>query len=206
MNPFVGLSKVTKKRIDALENFTKEVEDVKNRLGDLESFAEKAGANFEDLKNLREKDEKREADAKNEELLTAEGETETQEGVEGETTPETETPPEGEEQTPQTDEITPEMPEQTQPITQEPIPEQITPQITSEGQIPQEQPTFQEMDTYTSEPKTTQPQGVIQEGGAVKFSDSDVDKIIEKSLIALNLDSKIDMLIDEFIENLKDEK
>ena len=43
MNPFVGLSKVTKKRIDALENFTKEVETVKTRIGDLESILEKSG-------------------------------------------------------------------------------------------------------------------------------------------------------------------
>jgi predicted RNase H-like nuclease (RuvC/YqgF family) len=45
MNPFVGLSKVTKKRIDALENFTKEVEDVKTRINDLESTFEKGGMN-----------------------------------------------------------------------------------------------------------------------------------------------------------------
>lgn len=50
MNPFVGLSKVTKKRIDALENFTKEIEDLKTRLGDIESFAERAGA---DIKSIR---------------------------------------------------------------------------------------------------------------------------------------------------------
>jgi len=47
MNPFVGLSKVTKKRIDALENFTKEVETVKNRIGDLESLFEKNGFSME---------------------------------------------------------------------------------------------------------------------------------------------------------------
>jgi len=41
MNPFVGLSKVTKKRIDALENFTKEVDNVKIRIGELESVIEK---------------------------------------------------------------------------------------------------------------------------------------------------------------------
>lgn len=46
MNPFVGLSKVTKKRIDALENFTREVETLKTRMGDLESFAERTGANL----------------------------------------------------------------------------------------------------------------------------------------------------------------
>ena len=49
MNPFVGLSKVTKKRIDALENFTKEIDFLKERTSELESFAEKSGAR---LKNL----------------------------------------------------------------------------------------------------------------------------------------------------------
>ena len=44
MNPFVGLSKVTKKRLDALENFTREIDILKERTGDLESFAEKSGA------------------------------------------------------------------------------------------------------------------------------------------------------------------
>jgi hypothetical protein len=43
MNPFVGLSKVTKKRIDALENFTKEVDGVKTRISELESMLEKTG-------------------------------------------------------------------------------------------------------------------------------------------------------------------
>lgn len=49
MNPFVGLSKVTKKRIDALENFTKEIEDLKERTGELESFAERSGAKLKSL-------------------------------------------------------------------------------------------------------------------------------------------------------------
>ena len=51
MNPFVGLSKVTKKRIEALENFTNEVDDLKNRMNFIESFAESAGFNLEDLRN-----------------------------------------------------------------------------------------------------------------------------------------------------------
>lgn len=55
MNPFVGLSKVTKKRIDALENFTKEIDEIKERIGDIESFAEKAGVNFAEFKALKEK-------------------------------------------------------------------------------------------------------------------------------------------------------
>ncbi len=41
MNPFVGLSKVTKKRIDALENFTQEIEAIKTRMEDVESSVEK---------------------------------------------------------------------------------------------------------------------------------------------------------------------
>jgi len=47
MNPFVGLSKVTKKKLDSLENFTKEIDIVKNRVGDLESFAERMGMKIE---------------------------------------------------------------------------------------------------------------------------------------------------------------
>jgi flagellar protein FlaC len=53
MNPFVGLSKVTKKRIEALENFTKEVDDLKNRMNDIEAFAETAGVNLETLKEMK---------------------------------------------------------------------------------------------------------------------------------------------------------
>ncbi len=37
MNPFVGLSKVTKKRIEALEHFTQRFDDMENRLGEMES-------------------------------------------------------------------------------------------------------------------------------------------------------------------------
>jgi len=46
MNPFVGLSKVTKKRLDALENIIKEVDGVKTRIGDLESTLEKNGVDI----------------------------------------------------------------------------------------------------------------------------------------------------------------
>ena len=53
MNPFVGLSKVTKKRIDALENFTQEVDSLKSRIGDIESIIEKNLSNIGDLKELQ---------------------------------------------------------------------------------------------------------------------------------------------------------
>jgi len=69
MNPFVGLSKVTKKRIDALENFTKVIEELKIRMGDLESFAEKAGANLDEIRLKRGDQKQKETsvvDTKNE--------------------------------------------------------------------------------------------------------------------------------------------
>ena len=50
MNPFVGLSKVTKKRLDSLENFTKEIDALKTRMGDLESFPGRPGMKVEDFK------------------------------------------------------------------------------------------------------------------------------------------------------------
>lgn len=50
MNPFVGLSKVTKKRIDALENFTQEVEACKTRISDLETILEENKIDIGSLK------------------------------------------------------------------------------------------------------------------------------------------------------------
>jgi len=58
MNPFVGLSKVTKKRLDSLENFTKEIDTVKNRVGDLESFAERMGMKIENPEIRKEENVK----------------------------------------------------------------------------------------------------------------------------------------------------
>lgn len=49
MNPFVGLSKVTKKRIEALENFTKELENVKNRLENVESEISHAESSYNNM-------------------------------------------------------------------------------------------------------------------------------------------------------------
>jgi len=50
MNPFVGLSKVTKKRLDTLENLNKEIDVLKTRLGDIENLVEKTGLDFESIK------------------------------------------------------------------------------------------------------------------------------------------------------------
>ena len=58
MNPFVGLSKVTKKRIDALENFTQEIEEIKNRMEDVESVVEKSAGGIKILtKKLKTDDQ-----------------------------------------------------------------------------------------------------------------------------------------------------
>jgi flagellar protein FlaC len=51
MNPFVGLSKVTKKRLDSLENFNQEIDNLKSRISDIEIFAEKTGTSFESVKS-----------------------------------------------------------------------------------------------------------------------------------------------------------
>jgi len=117
MNPFVGLSKVTKKRIDALENFMSDIDNLKNRVGDLESFAERTTGNFDELKNLK--------DSQKEFLQKA---------------------------------------------------KKMGP------------------DKFA--------QGNKQSGG---LSDEDIDMIIEKSFKELNLDKKIDEIIDEFVDNIENE-
>jgi len=63
MNPFVGLSKVTKKRLDALENFTIEIDGLKERMGEMESFAERSGAKIQSLGQIRQKVKTIDADA-----------------------------------------------------------------------------------------------------------------------------------------------
>ncbi|MCX6665433.1 MAG: hypothetical protein NT038_05165 [Euryarchaeota archaeon] len=61
MNPFVGLSKVTKKRIEALETFTKDIDELKTRMGDLEGTGEKKGISIKPTgtaENLPDADKK----------------------------------------------------------------------------------------------------------------------------------------------------
>jgi len=116
MNPFVGLSKVTKKRIDALENFMSEIDELKNRVGDLESFAEKTTGNFDELKNI--KDSQKE---------------------------------------------------------------------------------------FLQKAKSMGTDKFGKEKQSKGLSDDDIDMIIEKSFKSLNLDKKIDEIIDEFVDNINDE-
>lgn len=60
MNPFVGLSKVTKKRLDVLENFDKEIVSLRNRLDNLEPLVGKTDLSkdsFEDFSPVEDIDE-----------------------------------------------------------------------------------------------------------------------------------------------------
>jgi len=120
MNPFVGLSKVTKKRIDALENFTNEIDTLKERTAELESFAERSGAKLKTLKGQNKAPVK----------------------------------------TINTDAIL----------------------------------------ARTSKEWAINP---IDNKTLEQLSNSELDKLIEKSLNALSLDDKIDIFVDEFIESLK---
>jgi archaeal flagellar protein FlaC len=69
MNPFVGLSKVTKKRLDALENIIKEVDGVKTRVGDLESNLEKNGVSVKNSLPLDAQQPSKEPQMKQEAVL-----------------------------------------------------------------------------------------------------------------------------------------
>ena len=79
MNPFVGLSKVTKKRLDALESFTREIEVLKERTGELESFAERSGAKIQRLREGAQKVKTIDTDA-----ILAQMDGKAEEGKEGE--------------------------------------------------------------------------------------------------------------------------
>ncbi|MCK5111931.1 MAG: hypothetical protein KAQ84_00165 [Thermoplasmatales archaeon] len=60
MNPFVGLSKVTKKRLDVLENFGKEIVTLRNRLDNLEPLVGKIDLSkdsFEDFSPVEDIDD-----------------------------------------------------------------------------------------------------------------------------------------------------
>lgn len=53
MNPFVGLSRVTKKRIDALENYSKEIENLKTKMMQIESDLEQGKLTKDPKKEMK---------------------------------------------------------------------------------------------------------------------------------------------------------
>ncbi|MEF8848235.1 MAG: flagella accessory protein C [Candidatus Thermoplasmatota archaeon] len=65
MNPFVGLSKVTKKRLDALENFTREIDELKARMDELETKAHRG--HLQKMQNRKSKPEKQNINDNNQE-------------------------------------------------------------------------------------------------------------------------------------------
>ena len=83
MNPFVGLSKVTKKRLDALENFTREIDGLKERMGEMESFAERSGAKIQSLGQIKQKVKTIDTDALIAQMDDVRGEAEEDKKTEG---------------------------------------------------------------------------------------------------------------------------
>lgn len=201
MNPFVGLSKVTKKRIDALENFTKEIDDLKNRMGDIESFAVKAGA---DLNTIRDKRQEPKEETKTiEEKIEEETEKEKLESdheIKEEEIVDTVDKKIQEEQTEpmkvRNEEITPEPNIQENkpetPVDNQSIPVQpITPEYSA--QQPNEN-NYSEVPTEASIPES-----ITYAHDSYDY----LDEVIEKSLKMMSIETKMDRIIDEFIENLK---
>lgn len=191
MNPFVGLSKVTKKRIDALENFTKEIEDLKDRTGELESFAERSGVK---IKNLGEIKRKKAKTIDTDGILGDEGEeTEESENIEGDKETEKleetgEIQQEAKTETVEQESETAQQIETQEEIEQPDMPQELQTQFTDDEYQITEQQTYQSDFEYNS---------------WESLSDDDLDMIIERTLGGSSPERKIDMIIDEFIESLK---
>ena len=174
MNPFVGLSKVTKKRLDALESFTREIDILKERMGEMESFAERSGAKLKSISEGEIHAKTIDTDA----LLGKEGE----ETIDAAVLTEADG---GEVKTP-----TEESNEETSEVATEVVP-------LNESDLPDE--TTEVLDETPASEIT---EDTIEETSE-EFLDVNLDKIIEMSLETLSLDDRLDMFIDEFIESLK---
>jgi len=225
MNPFVGLSKVTKKRLDALENFTREIDTLKERTGELESFAERSGAklqrlgeNQEKIKTidtdalLGEKDKKE--DKKPEEEKKRGEQTSKEEKKENETKTETKTTTPEETQV-KSESIKKDIKiedavkiKEQDPINMQTISEEIKPQRISEDFSPDSFDDDFFADAYNEEKFQLTPTYVtpkIDNNIYDESFDIDLDMIFEMAFgsLSTSAEEKIDMLIDEFIESLK---
>lgn len=201
MNPFVGLSKVTKKRLDALENFTREIDLLKERTGELESFAERSGIKLKNITEGEHHAETIDTDAllgkeDEESQVTGEGDIATEESAKGDVTDEGS----GELLPGETEQSTPEA-EKVETAIEEPKPD--------ENETPVETPTENVVETVdeTFTMETQQPPTYIttpvEDNGFENLSDAALDIILDKAFGAMSPEGKVDMLIDEFIESLK---
>ena len=175
MNPFVGLSKVTKKRIDALENFMQEIEDIKTRMSEIESVVEKGIGGIKRLtKRLDFKDIQRPVSNKIEESLS-ELEKETEETKETDKTPD-----DG------TGEIKKKEPEIKSQDKDE-IKDLEKESVVSEPEIKE---------------KVTVIDAEVEKNRS-NFSDNEIDILLMKSLENIIVEQAIDSIISDFLLNLK---
>jgi len=174
MNPFVGLSKVTKKRIDALENFTKEIEDIKTRMGDVESVVEKGVGGITRL--TKKLDEKTPTPDSSDTVNNLESELENAEvQIDG-----------------GADEIINE-PEVSGPVLEIP-----TTEIEDTSSDTKTEPEVQ-----ITEPVDISSTSMVTPSMAGDLSDNDLDILLSKSLESLLAEQNIDYLINEFLLSLK---
>jgi len=186
MNPFVGLSKVTKKRIDALENFTQEIEEIKLRMGDVESVVEKGVGGIKRLtKNFDKKVIKKESnelpsksESKNDSI-----EDSTEDTKNDTTKEEVKVEEEIKEEAVEQSDLTVSEPEiKTEDIPNEPISKPNN-----------------HIDKSVSIPTTLNENQFV----AADLSDNDLDKILNKTLENIIAEQNIDNMINDFLLNLK---
>ena len=200
MNPFVGLSKVTKKRIDALENFTNEIEDIKVRMGDVESVVEKGVGGITRL--TKKLDEKKITPESGDTANNLESELKNAEVQIDESSEETVAEPEIAElipETPAEETIDTTSETEVEPEVTEPNPE--TPTEVTEP-IP-ETPTEVEPEAQIIEPGNISSISMETSPISGDLSDDDLDILLSKSLESLLAEQNIDYLINDFLLSLK---
>ncbi len=174
MNPFVGLSKVTKKRIDALENFTKEIEDIKTRMEDVESVVEKGVGGITRL--TKKLDEKTPTPDSSDTVNNLESELENAElQIDG-----------------GADDIV------TEPEVAGPVLETPTTEIEDTSSD-----TIAEPEVQITEPVDISSTSMVTPSMTGDLSDNDLDILLSKSLESLLAEQNIDYMINEFLLSLK---
>jgi len=190
MNPFVGLSKVTKKRLDSIENFTKEVESIKEHVSDLESIVEKNLTNIQNYPSPS-KQPKIKVNTEHESKDSAENKSEQTEFEPDQEKIEQITDEKTVEETKKTknDETAPtEKPSMGYPEQNDSIAPEVQPTLSVEPQIT---PSIQSAIPTNSY--------VINE----EINTSFIDEILTSSFEFFLIEQNIDVLIDEYLHTLK---